>query len=178
MTPFRVMPIGIARGWGMKEINSAIFHYLHWTLHQTCYHLDNFLWCSYLYLEWSMRLHVRRRLFLFIDSELTFGFPPKIPDCSSLECHFTCLSTYLENMGDPPVLHNNFMKNKPWSRNSWRMTKCRWLSNQVIYKPWDHTHIRISIFVNAVLTGFRPITYLSKAHIYAVWKDLPYPILP
>ena len=140
MTPFWVMPIGIARGWGMKEINSAIFHYLHWTLHQTCYHLDNFLWCSYLYLEWSMRLHVRRRLFLFIDSELTFGFPPKIPDCSSLECHFTCLSTYLENMGDPPVLHNNFMKNKPWSRNSWRMTKCRWLSNQVIYKPWDHTH--------------------------------------
>lgn len=53
---------------------------LHWTPHQTCYHLDNFLWCSYLYPEWSMRSHVRRRLFLFIDSEPTFGFPPKISD--------------------------------------------------------------------------------------------------
>ena len=39
----------------------------------------------------------------------------------------------------------------------------------------ETTHIRISAFVNAVLTGFRPITYLSKGQYIRRPKDLPYP---
>ena len=107
MTPFWVMPIGIARGWGMKEINSAIFHYLYiersikpvitWTtscgaaictLREACgCTSEDAFSCSL-----TLNLH--------LDSLRKF------PTCSSSECQLH-LSKYLfREHGRPPILHN------------------------------------------------------------------------